>query len=539
MLFAAALAALVVVPTSTARAGAVLTPAGTPAPLVSIRMAIAPGAENERTTRWSEVTVPPGPALGWLVPIRPGAVVDWAPATWLSSLDDASAPRILMPKIAAPCDLQRSVDQPAPWVEPAAALPSSAIAFPATAADAATWATAHGLTLGSVEADRVRALYTSGWKVAAIELAASDGRRTSPTLRVTDDGGPVLPLSIGMSVYDRAVTLFVVGAGTGSLAGTRELGDAMLTWGSRGSSYTDLRAQTLRNGGWLRESASHALFDETDVTISQSIAPVVATYFDDPDCALRVQSLGASAAPQPATALTCDAHPDLAYALAGIAPASAVLTRLAGVLSAGAVAGTPAVTITSSQTLSPVRTAMRYDHACPAVDVEPPGEIESPTSSSSSGGSPRGPSTGGGRGSSGTTTTVVSTGSDTTVVYVPSDGCSGDTTAVETDDSDDSYYSSDSSDSSSSDDSCSGDSTSSSTDGWDSSDSSSSDDSCSGDSTSSSSDGWDTSDSGDCALTRAKKRRGPNRFSRGILFAVALLLPLRRLSRRRSGELQS
>jgi hypothetical protein len=386
---------------------------------------------------------------------------------------------------------------------------------------------------------RLGDLYASGWRVAAVELAAYDAPRSSPTLRVTDDGGPILPLTIGVSGFDTKVTLFVVGDGNASLAGTRELDDSALSWGQYGSSYAVLRKQLLGAEGWLRESSSHAaLFTELAVAPRPTVAPVVippvvTTYFDDPGCAADVQSLGARPDAQDAAALTCGDRKDLSLALAGIAPANAVLTRLAGVLPGGRAAGTPEIALGSGATRSSVRRATSYDHPCPADDGADAGPSDPEPSSTSSSSSS---STGTRKPSSSSAPGGYSGSSDgTSTVYVPSDGCSGGTTTVVDESDDDDDTSSDGWDSSdSSSDACSGDTSSStdSSDGWDSSDSSSDD--CSGD-TSSSSDGWDDSDSS-CTTARHKKRHHPSPLSRLVIVAVALLIPLRRLSRRRSGE---
>lgn len=511
--------AVVFAPVTSHAGGVVLAPIGMPLPNpgIGVRMAIAIGPSS--TTRWSEVTVPAGPAVGWLVPIRPGASIEMVSNEWLSSLDTATAPRVLVPKVAAPCALHQSFESPSPWVRPGASLAPSPIALPVTAADAQAWAEGHGLSVGGVGPALVD-LYASGWRVAAIELAASDSTRTSPTLRVTDDGGAILPLSITASDFDTKVTLFVVGAGHATTADTREMNDSALEWSVTGSSYTNLRRNLLGGGGWLRESSSHdALFDSVPITLGQSVPPVTATY-----CS-ALPDIGSSTDVQSAETLTCDTHTDLAFALAGIAPADAVLTRLAGLLPTGQAAGAPAITLGTGPARSPVRTAASYDHPCP-VDVDPGGDDDdttSPSPSSPSGSSPSFPRYPGGSSSSSSNNSNAGAGSSTPEVYVPSDGCSGGGgTYVEEDDSE-AYSSSDSSDS------CSSDTSSSNSgDGWDSSDSS---DGCSSD-TSSSGDGWDSSDSS-CSTVRRSKRRGPSPLSRVVLLAAACLIPLRRLTRKR------
>ena len=539
VLFAALLLVLLVAPAVAHAGGAVVAPSGTPAPAVSVRMAVAVGPRG--ATRWTEVTLPPGSELGWLVPMRPGAVVEWAPREWLTALDVASAPRVVAPESPAPCELHQSFEMPSRWVQPAAAVSADAIAFPASAADAVAWAEGQGLSVTAAEGARLRDLYASGWRVAAVKLASSLTPRSSPVLRVTDDGGPILPLSIGASSEDTAVTLFVVGAGAAALENTRNINDGALRWGAHGSSYAALRAQLLEDGGWLRESSSHdSLFAELTVTSSQRISPVVTTYFEASACATEVQSLGSSAEVTDAALLTCGDRTDLALALAGIAPVDAVLTRLAGVLPAGAAAGTPAITFTPGVTRSPVRRTTSYDFPC---TVKPVGDDDddddddwgsssgATAGSSSSGGFPRPSPTKQGSSTYGSS----SYGS---TVYVPSDGCSGSTTTTVGDDDDDDdtsdgWDSSDSSDgwdSSDSGDGCGGD-TSTGGDGWDSSDSG---DGCGGDT--STGDGWDSSDSS-CTTTRSKRRRGPSPLSRVVMLVVAMLLPLRRFSSRtRPGE---
>ncbi|MBX3225831.1 MAG: hypothetical protein KIT84_30360 [Labilithrix sp.] len=478
-------------------------------------VAVAPAA----TTRWSEVTLPAGPAAGWLVPIRPGASIEWASGAWLSSLDVASAPRVLPPTAPTSCRVRTSYEMPSQWVTPRARLPASTITLHLSVAETEAWAQARGLEVGAAQGGRLDELYASGWQVAAIELAASDAARTSPTLRVTDDGGPVLPLSLGASELETAVTLFVIGAGHAKVAGARDVERSKVLWGPARSSYEELREETLlRTSGWLRESTSHAaLFDDVPLK-GVRVRPVAATYFDDPDCAASVQRLGSRTVAEGPSMLTCGAQTDLAVALAGIAPADANLTRLIGVLPASGDEST-SVALESGPQRSAVFAAAGYEACDPNANgangangadprdpiVDRPDWPSGPTFPSS-------PSKAG----------STSASSDDTSIYVPGDGCGGGVVVSDTA-SDDDWTTSDSSDSCSSD--------TSSSDGWDTSDTSDSSDSCSSDT----GDGWDTSDSETCA-TAKRRRRGPSLLSRVVIFAVAILLPLRRRLRPASGE---
>lgn len=561
-------------------AGAVLPTTTKPEPaFVDMRMAVAVSPAG--STRWSEITVPAATPVMWLVPVRPGAAIDWAPRRWLDAVDEATSLRVLPPSFSSSCPSRSTPEKPAAWTTPRQAHPAPALAVQTTADGARAYVAERGYRLSPARSGRISELYASGWNLVALEMASSSSAQSSGTLRVSDDGGAVLPLALSGDSSTR-VTVFAIGAGVATVPGARDVDRRELRWGPEGSTFVAWRRELVEGGAgetWLRESSSHgSLFDGTPFAGGGSIASVVAGYLQGTSCTpSTVQSVGShdgivgtSCAPGAAArvpggtacvpasgdvdpgALSCASDVDVALALAGLAPKGAVVTRLSGWIPAGvlgtnlAVAFNPAV-----QAKSPVIRADKYEACPPPATDDSPGAPSSPSS-------PRPPlssssaSSGGGE------------------EYVPvSDGCSGGAVATGT------TYEEEPppEDDGSSTESCSGDGTSGwdsedESDGWDDSDSgdscssddSSSSDSCSGGSSSSSSsggsdDGWDTEDDDDGWDTEdgmgpqgkklrpttkkvkphartTKKKSSP--VSRYALLAVALLLPLRR--RRRGSE---
>lgn len=552
-LAASVLACALVVPRTTGAAGAVIPLGERPEPaFVDVRMALA--VTPTSSVRWTELTVPPETAAMWLVPVRPGAAIDWAPARWLDALDEATAPRVLPPSSSTTCPSRSTPEASAPWTAPRSKRPAPALAVQTTAEGARAYAAERGYRLGPALSDRITALYASGWSLVALELSPSSSPASTGTLRVSDDGGPILPLALSGESSTR-LTVFVVGSGGAAVAGTRDVDGRALRWGPQGSTYATWRSELVQAGGgaaWLRESSSHdVLFDGAAVPGDDPIASVVAGYFRGSSCvppatprvgasdgvvgrscapgaAARVpgrdeQACTASSGDIDPAALSCGADVDLALALEGLSPANAVVTRLAGWIPAGALGSDLGVGFEPVEERPPLIRAGAYEECAPPLSaLRPP------------------PPSGG--------------AVEEEEVFVPaSDGCGGTVVAGTT------YVEEEPEEDVTSTESCGGDGSSS---GWDdeptdscSSDDSSSSDSCSGGSSSSSSggsdDGWDTEDDSDdgwdteddMSPKRKKiqpaskgphakaKRRRSSPVSRYALLAVALLLPLRRRSR--------
>lgn len=492
--------ASLVSPTPAKAGGAVVPLDGDADPSVlDVRVAVAVGPQG--TTRWSAITIPDATRALWLVPARPRATIAWAPDSWLASLEEATAPRILRPSFSRSCIDQSAPERTTPWTITATKRQPQTYAVHPTAESVRSSAAADGFTIAPDLDARIGELYAAGWNLVALQVESTVGSASSGTLRVSDDGGSVLPLALtGTRSADTRVTAFTIGSGVATTNGARDIDGGGLLWGNTGSNFVAWRRDTLANGRgnlWLRECASHAaLFDGTIVTDS-SPAPSVATqYLGAASCATSAKSSGNSDGVVGDTLATstfgCSGLDDLAIALDGLTPRSAVVTRWAGIVPRGALGVDRPISFDANAYQSPpVVRAGAYD-VCTETSTPP--------------GRPIGPGVSGGT-------------SDTTTSPTSDDGCGGDTTTTS---SDDGWDSSDSSDS------C----------GSDSSSSSSSSDSCGGGSSDSgggSDDGWDTEDD---MSPKAKKQslklqpkhsRSP--FSRYALFAVALILPLRRRAR--------
>ncbi len=552
-------------------AGAVLPSNAKPDPsFVDMRIAVA--ITPTGSTRWSEITVPAATPVMWLVPVRPGAAIDWAPRRWLDALDDATAVRVLPPSSPSACPSRSTPETTPPWTTPGPTQPAAALAVHATAESARAYVTERGYRLSPLLTSRISDLYTRGWNLVAVEMASSSSSSvlSTRTLRVSDDGGAILPLALTGSSSTR-VTVFAIGEGVAAVPGAREIDTAALRWGTDGSTFAEWRRALVAGGEtWLRESSSHfAIFEGTPVAGESPLASVVAGYFDGTSCtssaardlSARETSLDTTCAPGAAArvpgggacvpssggldpaALSCNRDIDLALALSGLVPAKAVVTRLVGSIPADTFGRDLLVDLDAGAKQKPPVIRAGASDECPGDDSPSPPLRPRPSASSSSSGS-------GGE-----------------EAYVPaSDGCGGSAVATST------TYEEEAVDESS--ESCSGDG-SPSWDDSDDSDDSSSGDSCSSDDSSSSdgcsrrssssssggdSDGWDTDDDDDGWDTdddmsprgkelrptsktpkkpkphakATKKKSSP--VSRYALLAVALLLPLRR--RQRDSERQ-
>lgn len=540
VVLAAAVVASLVFPARVDAGGAVVPLEGRSDPTtLDVRVAVATSPSG--TTRWSEVTVPGYMRLLWLVPARPGATIAWASNGWMPALEEATAPRIVKPSYASSCNVKNGPERPAPWTLTASRQSPSAYTVHASAESVRSAASNAGFAIQPELDARITSLYASGWNLVALEIASSTASTTSSTLRVTDDGGAVLPLElVGSRSTKTRVTAFAIGTGVMTTKGTYVIIGNDLAWGASGSNFVTWRRDTIQAGVgevWLRESASHAaLFDGVPVAGGTSTPSVVTEYLGAAPCSTSARNAGTSNAvvgeSLPASTFGCGSLDDLAVALDGLTPSSAVVTRWSGLVTSGTLAvDRPIAFDTSATQTTPVVRAGKYEATC-----APP--------SGGSSGTPVGPGPSGG--TSDEEVVVVSDGPD--VVYV-GDGCGGGTTTTTT------YEEEEETTTTTSEDGCGGDTSttsSSSDDGWDSSDdssgdscsndtsdssSSSSSDSCSGSSSDSSGsdDGWDTEDGMSPKTKKLSLKAHPKRtkspVSRYALFAFALLLPLRRRAR--------
>lgn len=554
-------------------AGAVLPQAERPDPaFVDMRIAVA--VTPTGSTRWSEINVPAATPVMWLVPVRPGAAIDWAPRRWLDAVDEATAPRILPPSFPSSCPARSTPERIEPWTPARPPQPSPEIAVQTSADDARAYVAERGYRLSEALASRVSALYAGGWNLVALEVAPSSSALSSGTLRVSDDGGAVLPLALAGGSSTR-VTVLAIGGGVATVPGARGVERRELRWGPDGSDFAAWRRALVEGAGgatWLRESSSHeAIFDGAPLAGGDPIASVVAGYFQGTSCdpstaasvGARAGIVGTACAPGAAArvpggaacvpssadvdpaGLSCGADVDLALALSGLAPASVVVTRFVGWIPAGGLGVNLGVGFHPATFERPAFRAGAYEPCPPPSGVDAPSSPRPPLSGSSSGGS-------GSAGGEVYVTTSDGCGGGTVAAGgayeeepVPEDdststeGCSGGGSSWDDEDEGDSCSGDDSSSSS---ESCSGGSSSSSSggsddswdgDGWDSDD---------GD------DGWDTDDGmspRSKKLAPATKKAKPHAratkkksspVSRYALLAAALLLPLRR--RRRGSEVE-
>ncbi len=271
-LLIAAAAVLTSLATAPAASAAIVPAQGGVRP-TSIDMRVAVSVTNTGSTRWMEVTVPPGTPSMWLVPVRPGAEIAWAPTCLLDALDGATAPSILPPEIPAGCTAKTTSDRPAVWATRGSVLPESPIVRNDTAAALTTYANAHGYPLGAELTARVASLYEEGWRVAAVDLSSSGARASSPTLRVSDDAGPALPLALA-GTSNTNVTVLVLGDGKADVAGARSIDPHSLHWGTSGSNYEAWRRDTIALGPgniWIRESSSATADDLALLTCGEGV----------------------------------------------------------------------------------------------------------------------------------------------------------------------------------------------------------------------------------------------------------------------------
>lgn len=515
----------------------------------------------------------------WLVPVRRGAAIDWAADTWLPALDEATAVRIVPPYETAACTVPDAPEKADPWAVSAPKRVPSSFAVHTTEAGARAHAAARGFGVSPELATRISKLYASGWALASFEIDGTSTVVSSPTLRVVDDGAPMLPFALtGSDGTDVKLDAFVIASGAATTSSMFDVDGKDLTWGPTGAHYAYWRTTRLGNWGyaWLREAAAKdALAGGYDANGTR-VPSVMESYYPAGPCAETAWLVGKSpdvvgrACPEgrlaivpggtpcspvqgalpPSTFVCGPGTDDLAIALAGVAPSSVVVTRFAGIVPKyGFGSDTTLLTIPTVDR-SPVVQAGAYD--CQKTPPPPSGSQPLVPPSDTTPGYDdyryyRTDSCGGG-------TTVVVT-SDEYEAPPDDEGCGGDTSTVassssggsssadgwDTDDdtdtgdgwdTDDDADVGDGWDTSDDDADCSGDSSSSSSSN-DSCSSGGSKSSSSGDSCDSgSSDGWDDPDMAPKKTAgKTKKRRGSSPVSRYALFLAALLLPLRRRTR--------
>lgn len=540
-----------------------MTPAGGAAPL-EIRVDHAVATRPEGSVRWSRVSVTGSKQAMWLVPVRPGAALDWTGDRFLDALDAASRPVVMAPAAVPPgCDIRRTPAKVASFTESTA--PRRAprdLVLLGDAISARAHAVSRGYAIDVDGAARLDAAYAAGWVLVALEVSSDVSTFTTPALRVEDAGaGGIVPFAlVGSPHAPTRATLHVVSSGLVSLTRSTEANVADLRFDAFGSSWAaDREARFASKPAplWIRESAGGAmLFHPTIIADGGALPSVAEAYFaglsGGSSCAATARdaatsprrvgtacaagalarvSGGAACVATPGeiapSAFACADLDDLALAMSGRVATDAALTRWSGLVPRGEHGDDAPIAAGGEAPRSPVTRAR--EATCgptPTVPVTPP--IQTPPA-------PVAPSF---------PTKPAPTDDTTTTTVRPVDSCSGSTTTTvsTTDDGyyDDTYY----------DEGCSGSSTSSSSSGGSSSGSSSgswggSDDY---DDSSSSDDDWGDADDWDgmspkakkklhlkkgphASLDGAKKKRGPSPLSRMAILFVAVALPLRRVKK--------
>jgi hypothetical protein len=525
----AAAAAAVVSFTPDARADLLLSPATNGTQVLHEEVATTFGAP--RVTRWSRLSIATTHGrFAWLVQLTGPSRIDLAGEAWLSSLESASAARVVPPITSAPCDAPLTPEV-ARWAI------AGDLAYPADAriigSDAALsdYATAVSLDLSDATAASAHATFAEGGAFVALFFDTGTGTLRTPTVRVSGTGGPAVGLGLGAGY----TTSYAIGPAPAAFGGAPIVLDASaISWGGFGSNYEPVRLQSLILAGpgrFLVESARPSLF-MTSLDDVVSVPSVASRYFGASDCAGAAESIDGEGLPVSTTCAAgalatvgldacdesvgsaqLDAHTlrcggdDFALALSGAVPSYTFLTRA---LAYGDRDTGIAHALGGKTT---VMRASRYDAQCIAVGEQ----------SGGGGGALGGGGGGGNSGGSVDVSGAVDLGDTSTDAEASSgDGCGSSSDS-----------SSDSSSSGSS-DGCGGSGSDTSSGGGDScgGDSGGGGDACAGG-------GGDLGGGGDCSVAhrdaRAHGRRGhgkrPSPVSRVVMSAALIALFIRRRMR--------
>jgi len=437
-----------------------------------VRIAVAPAAAY--TVRWYSISTTDTRPLLWVIPTGKQAEIRAVSHAWLEALDEASAVRVVPSCGAFAVETHRSVQLGASAVAPEMDIVTAPEELDAKIGDPSLPA--------DVRSDLAARLATQN-----LVLVRTNGPH-SPTIRVVDaEAGMPVPLSLLRSPRNVEITAFVV-AEQPSMLGTRVPSPSSIRWFGERSDYLLKRDGALAGtapGAFVVESSREGAFAREVRTGDVVVPSVTATYLD-----LAARYGGRA--------------DDLELALAHRAPESLRITRLSGRIAAQGTSPDLHVSALSSSAPAQVVTAQA---TCGSGGG---GGSSSPPPPRSNGYESEGCS-GSSTGSGGSSSSSSSSSS--------SESCSSDTT-----------------DSSSSREEDSGGCSSDTTDsggGSSDDDDSSSDDSCGKDDDGSSSDQEEDT----CSASGAKHRfKGRSPLSRGVLALAMLVLPLRRLGRRKSRQ---
>ena len=524
------------------------TPPGA-AQLADVEIAIA--STPSRTTRWARLRVTgSASAFVWIVPVRPGAMLDVATDAWIEALEASTAPRVLPPTVASACATPRDVEVTASTQHALTRGPSETNVV-ADVASLESALTGWGFTLPSDLRSSVMTVIATGDRLALLLFTAVASTTTTATVRVVDDAPAAIPLLLTHgAANDVHVTAYSIATGRSDVGAlpSLELNPAAVRWKQDGTStYRAARDAALASASnaWLVEASGQSPLFALRTFDGGAIPPLADSYFaragaygdttlDAASCASAARAQAASgrlvtsACPRGALARVAGPHgaptctegssaielspdvfrcgglaDDLAHAFSAQAPATTWVTRVAGLVPAG-VYGLDAPIASSAAPERPtVIVASGYDFIC--SDPRPPG----------------GSGTGGGGSGNG--------GGGTPLPPAPTPGVGA---VVESDppvDSADSAASGDGCDGSSASGGCGGDTTASTSDA-------SSSDSCGSSSSSDSSTsgcGGSSSSStpSDCAIVGRSPTPRKSPMSRAALALLALAAVLRRVGR--------
>ncbi|WP_394851115.1 hypothetical protein [Pendulispora rubella] len=421
------------------------------------------------TVRWYSLSTAQTPPLVWVIPTGKTAAVDAVSHAWLEALDDASAVRVMSSCGGTAVETHRSVQ-----VGPSPFAPQM---------DRMTSPAELDTKLGQPDLpDDVRSDLVARLATQDLVVVRTNGPHT-PVIRVVDaEAGMPIPLSLLRSPRNVEVTAFVV-AQTPSMLGTRIGWPSSIHWFGDRSDYLLKRDAALAGaaaGAFVVESSPEGGFVRerragTNVVPSATVAylELAARYGGRAD--------------------------DLELALAQRAPESLRITRLEGRIPAHG--ASPDLSVTALSSPAPDQVVLAQ-----ATCSSSPGGGSSPT--------PSGNDSYESAGCSGSSTGSSSRPSNSS--SGSSESCSRDTTDSSSSREEDS-------------ESCSSDTT----DSGGSDDDSRSDDGegCGADDDGSTSD----SEEDQCSTSGAKRRtwKGRSPLSRGVLALAMLVLPLRRLGRRK------
>lgn len=527
--------------------GTMLAERGSAAP---VALRIAASSDGARTTRWQSIVLPAGQRVAWLVPVRPGADVDFAGEAFFAALEETTAVKVERPRGgSSACGLEGTLETV--WSDlptDRAPLDTTPTTYLADEDALDRYATAAGFVVPPGTAARA---FRDGFSLLALSFAPRARPAATPIVRVTDDGPLSLPIVLADGApADVAVTAFTIAEGPIQVGNRAVVGPVV--WGVNGSTYREERAAALvatRGFGYVTEAAGHDLVFGPRPLLPNGVAP-----------APLVASYAARVAPSPQKATSCAAdfsrmasHPvafgiacprgalatigegskcvaapgatdpmlaacgsdedDLAIAFSGKNVGRVSVTRAAGLVLAGSNGSFVATSAGEDREPVVVATLAAECGGGKMVDPRGPSSSDPPL---------RGPG-------------PAASSSDEARYYET--GCSGGTyidtssaSSYPSSSSDESCDSSSTSDSSSEETGCGGDTVGGDNDG--------SSDACSSDS-SDSSDSCDSGSGDACDSPDAQNRkgnRGKSPMSRAAFVLVALALPLRRARRAEKGD---